>query len=52
LRKILREINRTEDLPVERSVAFPAEAYSNDALIDWEVENILRKDWFCVGHIS
>jgi len=50
--EILREINRAADLPLEKAVTLPAEAYSNDAFFDWEVENILRKDWFCVGHIS
>src|SRR6266851_4051058 len=50
--EILREIRAAAELPLSQATTLPAEAYTSDAFFDWEVENLLRKDWLCVAHLS
>ncbi|MHA3772896.1 aromatic ring-hydroxylating oxygenase subunit alpha [Verrucomicrobiota bacterium sgz303538] len=50
--EILRQIRETATLPLERSMTLPPEIYTSDAFFDWETENILRKDWMCLAHVS
>ncbi|MGC3992165.1 MAG: Rieske 2Fe-2S domain-containing protein [Chthoniobacteraceae bacterium] len=52
LEDILEDIQQTAALPLPMSRTLPAEAYTNDAFYEWEMENILRKDWVCVAHLS
>ena len=47
--EILAEIQRAADLPFEDSITLPAQAYTSPEFFDWEVENIFRKEWYCVG---
>src|SRR6056297_1666220 len=52
LEALLEEIQRTADLPFEDSVTLPAQAYTSQEMFDWEVENIFRKEWYCLAHVS
>ncbi len=38
--------------PLEYARALPAQAFTNPAFYQWEVEHIFKKQWLCVGHIS
>ncbi len=49
---ILDEIARVADLPMGESTTLPAQAYTSQAFFNWEVENIFRKEWLCLGHVS
>ncbi len=49
---ILAEIQRTADLPFEDSITLPAQAYTSPDFFDWEVENVFRKEWLCLAHVS
>ncbi|MEM1442729.1 MAG: aromatic ring-hydroxylating dioxygenase subunit alpha [Verrucomicrobiota bacterium] len=52
LEEILGEIGRLADLPFEDSTTLPAQAYTSQEMFDWEVENIFRKEWYCLAHVS
>ncbi len=52
LASLLEEIQRIADLPLERSEAFPAEAYTSAEFLDWEVDNVLGAGWIALAHIS
>src|SRR5215207_8193695 len=49
---ILRSIREAAALPLERSTTLPPETYTSDAFFDWETQNLLRKEWLCLAHIS
>lgn len=49
---ILREISAAAELPLEQATTLPAEAYTSDAYFEWEVDNLVRREWMCVAHIS
>jgi phenylpropionate dioxygenase-like ring-hydroxylating dioxygenase large terminal subunit len=38
--------------PLERAVTFPARAYTDPGHYQFEVENVLRRQWLSVGHVS
>ncbi|MEM9283542.1 MAG: aromatic ring-hydroxylating dioxygenase subunit alpha [Verrucomicrobiota bacterium] len=52
LPEILSEVQRVADLPFEDSLTLPAQAYTSQEFFDWEVENIFRKEWLCLAHVS
>ena len=52
LAAILEDVQATADLPLERGMTFPAEAYTSTAFLDWEVERVLQAGWICLAHIS
>lgn len=49
---ILDEIQQAADLPFENSTTLPAQAYTSPEFFEWEVENVFRKEWLCLAHIS
>jgi len=49
---ILSEIQRIAELPMEQSTTLPKEAYTSEAFFSWEIENIFRKEWLCLAHVS
>jgi len=49
---IVEDIQQTAALPLPLARTIPAEAYTSDAFFEWELENVLRKDWVCVAHLS
>ncbi|MES1026476.1 aromatic ring-hydroxylating dioxygenase subunit alpha [Gloeocapsa sp. BRSZ] len=38
--------------PLERAIALPAQAYTSSAFYQWEIQQIFKKQWLCVGHVS
>lgn len=52
LDRLHREIVYTAANPLERARALPGAAYTDDSHFGWEVENVLRAEWLCVGHVS
>jgi len=52
LDEILRDVELTADLPLERARTLPAEAYTSKALLEWEVDNVLGAGWVCLAHVS
>lgn len=50
--EILTEIQHAADLPLEESTTLPAQAYTSPDFFDWEVENIFRKEWLALCHVS
>ncbi len=49
---ILRDIQATADIPLERSRTLPAASYTNAEFLDWEVAHILGAGWVCLAHKS
>ncbi|HEX2358201.1 MAG TPA: aromatic ring-hydroxylating dioxygenase subunit alpha [Solirubrobacterales bacterium] len=37
--------------PLERATMLPPAAFTDPAVLDWEVENIFS-EWICIGHVS
>ncbi len=50
--ELLAEIQRTADLPLDQAITLPKEAYTSEEFFSWEIENLFRKDWMCLAHIS
>ncbi|HEX8310508.1 MAG TPA: aromatic ring-hydroxylating dioxygenase subunit alpha [Chthoniobacteraceae bacterium] len=50
--EILRQIRTAAAFPLERATTLPAETYTSDAFFEWEMKNILHKDWLCLAHVS
>jgi Rieske 2Fe-2S family protein len=38
--------------PLEQATMLPPAAFTDPAVLDWEVENIFCEGWICLGHIS
>lgn len=38
--------------PLSRATTLPAQAYTSEDFFAWEVDNLLRQGWQCVGHVS
>ena len=43
------ELAENVSQPFERARAMPKSVYSSEDFLQLELENIFRKDWFCVG---
>ena len=39
-------------LPLERATQLPPAAFTDPAVLEWEIENIFRKNWVCACHID
>ncbi|MBC6419712.1 MAG: aromatic ring-hydroxylating dioxygenase subunit alpha [Prochloron sp. SP5CPC1] len=52
LEQIQRGILETAHRPLEQATALPAGAYTDLDFYRWEVEQVLKKQWLCVGHTS
>jgi phenylpropionate dioxygenase-like ring-hydroxylating dioxygenase large terminal subunit len=50
--EICQGICEAAELPLERARTIPRHAYTSEEFFDWEIDNILRKEWQCVAHIS
>ena len=49
---ILSRLARVATLPMERATTIPAQAYTNDAFLALELEEIFAKEWVCVGRLD
>ncbi|MEM6910352.1 MAG: aromatic ring-hydroxylating dioxygenase subunit alpha [Verrucomicrobiota bacterium] len=52
LAEILAEVDRIARLPLEESTTLPKEAFTSEEFYAWEVEQVFRKEWFCLAHVS
>ena len=52
LASLHEQMLRVADQPLSQAQTFPPAAYTDPAHYDWEVENVLKRDWLCVGHVS
>lgn len=52
LPELLEEIQVTADLPLEQAKTLPAEAYTSEEFLRWEMEHVLGANWICLAHVS
>ena len=45
------DVERTR-LPLEQAHMLPGAAFTDPAVLEWEIENIFLKSWVCAGHID
>ncbi|MEA2254704.1 MAG: glycine betaine catabolism [Solirubrobacteraceae bacterium] len=45
----ISELERTRR-PMERATALPGAAFTDPAVLDWELEHVFAAGWLCVGH--
>lgn len=38
--------------PLEQATMLPPAAFTDPAVLDWELENVFAGDWICLGHVS
>ncbi|MEM9079490.1 MAG: aromatic ring-hydroxylating dioxygenase subunit alpha [Verrucomicrobiota bacterium] len=50
--ELLAEVGELADLPLNRARSMPAGVYTSEEFFEWECEEIFRKEWLCVGHVS
>ena len=49
---ILTELARIAALPMEQATTMPAPAYTSEAFLELELEEIFAKEWVCVGRLE
>jgi Rieske 2Fe-2S family protein len=47
----IAEVHRTLQ-PLERATQLPGAAFTDDAVLAWELEHLFRREWVCAGHID
>ncbi|HAC58242.1 MAG: hypothetical protein CMI62_14905 [Parvibaculum sp.] len=52
LEAILTGIKETAALPLSQARTLPREAYTDEDYFAFERENIFKKDWMCLAHVS
>jgi len=52
LEELHEEIQRIADLPLDQATTMPKEAYTSEEYFAWEIENVFRKDWMALAHVS
>jgi phenylpropionate dioxygenase-like ring-hydroxylating dioxygenase large terminal subunit len=52
IRDIQRRVRAAAELPLERGMSSPPEAYTDPDYFEWEVEHLLRADWLALCHLS
>ncbi len=52
LDNILEGVAATAALPLERATTLPREAYVDEEFFAFERENIFKRDWMCLAHVS
>ena len=45
----IKALRENTSVPFERARAMPTEVYTEQSFVDAELEQIFRKDWYCVG---
>jgi Rieske 2Fe-2S family protein len=38
--------------PLERATQLPGEAFTDPAVLAWELEHVFRREWVCAGHVD
>lgn len=52
LQNILDSVVACANLPFDKAMVLPPAAYTSPEFYYWEVENIFKKQWICIGHTS
>ncbi|GHC57262.1 aromatic ring-hydroxylating oxygenase subunit alpha [Roseibacillus persicicus] len=52
LEELLAQIEESADLPLPQAMSLPSAAYTSEEFFQWENEEVFRKEWLCVGHVS
>jgi phenylpropionate dioxygenase-like ring-hydroxylating dioxygenase large terminal subunit len=52
LAEIQGAIAAAAELPLARARTLPAAAYTSEEFFDWEIGQLLRREWQCVAHVS
>lgn len=52
LTELHKRILSTAQLPLERGMTFPPQAYTDPDHYEFEVDSILKREWLSVGHVS
>jgi glycine betaine catabolism A len=47
----IHDLERTRE-PLERATMLPGAAFTNPAVLEWELERVFRGGWICVGHVD
>ena len=50
--RILAGLAHRATLPNDEAWAMPAEYYTSPEFLDVEINNVLRREWMCIGHIG
>jgi phenylpropionate dioxygenase-like ring-hydroxylating dioxygenase large terminal subunit len=50
--ELQEKILEVAERPLEKAIALPASAYTDSAFYEWEIQNIFKRQWLCVGHHS
>ncbi|QGX97593.1 aromatic ring-hydroxylating dioxygenase subunit alpha [Roseovarius faecimaris] len=50
--RLTAELAARAGKPAEEGYAMPAEYYTSPAFLAHEADNVLRRDWMCVGHVG
>ena len=45
----IKELQDNVALPFAKARAMPKSVYTSDEFLDYEIENVFKKDWFCAG---
>jgi Rieske 2Fe-2S family protein len=38
--------------PLQRASQLPAAAFTDAAVLEWEIEHVFRREWVCAGHVD
>ncbi len=50
--RLRAELAARATMPRDEAYAMPAEYYTSRAFLDVEIDEVLRRDWLCVGHVG
>ena len=45
----IKELQDNVALPFTKARAMPKSVYTSDEFLNYEIENVFKKDWFCAG---
>lgn len=52
MESLLRDLQETAALPLSQARTLPAELYTSEEFLDWEMKNVLGAGWICLAHKS
>jgi glycine betaine catabolism A len=47
----IRDLHRTRE-PLERATMLPGAAFTDPAVLRWEIDEVFQGGWLCVGHVD
>jgi phenylpropionate dioxygenase-like ring-hydroxylating dioxygenase large terminal subunit len=52
MESLLRDLQETAALPLSQARTLPAELYTSEEFLDWEIKHVLGAGWICLAHKS